>query len=93
MKEILIKPHVTEKSFDLASQSKYVFQVGNNASKNEISKTVKDYYKVDVEAVNILRRKPKTRRHGKTRGSTMERKLAVVTLKKGQKIELFGQAK
>lgn len=93
MKEIIIKPHITEKSFNLASQSKYVFQVGMRASKSQIKKAVKDYYKVDVEAVNILMRRPKTRRYGRTKGLTPERKLAVVTLKEGQKIELFHEAK
>lgn len=93
MKEILIKPQITEKSITLAEESKYVFEVGKLANKPEIKKAVEDYYKVNVISVNVSHRKPKARRYGKTKGFKPGSKIAVVTLKPDQKIELFEQAK
>jgi len=93
MKEVLIKPLVTEKSMFLSSQRKYAFRVGNDTNKNEVKKAVSLMYKVDVISVNISNRKPKQRRYGKTKGTKPGFKIAVVTLKKDQKIELFEETK
>jgi len=93
MKEVLIRPLTTEKSMDLSAQGKYFFKVGKKANKNEIRKAVSDMYKVTVTAVNVSNRKPKTRRYGRTTGLKPGFKVAVVTLKKDQKIELFEEAK
>lgn len=93
MKEVLIKPVVTEKSMDLSAQGKYFFEVGKKSNKNEIKKAVQDTYKVDVISVNVSNRKPKKRRYGRTTGLKPGFKVAVVTLKKDQKIELFEEAK
>ncbi|OIP23042.1 50S ribosomal protein L23 [bacterium CG_4_10_14_0_2_um_filter_33_32] len=93
MKDILIQPIITEKSFNLSSQSKYVFEVGKDANKKEIGKAVADMYKVTVEKVNIVQKRHKTRRYGKTTGIKPGRKAAIVTVKKGQEIKLFEETK
>lgn len=93
MKEVLIKPVVTEKSMWLSGQSKYEFEVGRDANKSEIGKAVEEMYKVNVLDVNIIRRKPKARRYGRTTGFTKAKKLAIVTVKKDQKIELIEESK
>lgn len=92
-KEILVKPVITEKSFNLAGLTKYVFQVGKEANKIEIKKAVEDKYKVNVLSVHIVWKKPKTRRIKKEQMIVPGRKTAIVTLKKGQKIELFEETK
>ncbi len=90
MNSFVIKhPHITERSTDLQAEGKYVFMVASGASKPEIKKAVKAVYKVDAVAVNIINLPGKNKRfrgvlHGKPQGS----RKAIVTLKKGQKIDL-----
>ena len=84
---VLFGPRVSEKSGQLAEAGKYVFNVAKNANKVEIKKAVERSYKVNVVLVNILNTKGKTRNYGRTAGRTSGFKKAIVTLKKGQKIE------
>ncbi len=91
MAEIFLikKPWVTEKSTDLATKGKYVFIVKTKASKPEIKKAVKEVYKVDAVAVNVINRPPKQKRFGGGRKGTQEGyRKAIVTLKAGQKIDI-----
>ncbi len=86
---IIKRPLVTEKATDMASQSKYVFMVRTKASKPEIKKAVKDIYKVEVIAVNVINRPPKRKRFGGAMKGVQEGyRKAVVTLKAGQKIDV-----
>ncbi len=85
---LITHPHITEKSTDLNSVGKYVFIVQPSATKQEVKKAVKEFYKVDAVSVNMLNTRGKTRRY---RGVAAERagvKKAVVTLKTGQTIDL-----
>ena len=67
--------------------NQYVFRVYKNANKSEIKKAVETIYKVKVAKVNIVR-SPAPVRHFRNQRSTGERrKKAIVTLKKGYKIE------
>ena len=56
--------------------------------KNQIKKAIEDAFKVKVDNVNTLITKPKDRRVGKYTGQTKTYKKAIITLKKGSKIEL-----
>lgn len=86
---LIKKPWVTEKSTALAAAGKYVFVVKQGATKPEIKKAVKDVYKVDVVAVNVVNKPPKTKRFGATLKGTQEGyRKAIVTLKTGQKIDI-----
>lgn len=85
---LIKKAIITEKSTDLNKIGQYVFMVERSATKNEVKKAVKEIYKVDAVAVNIVNR-PEKRKHfrgltGKQKGY----KKAIVTLKEGQKINL-----
>ena len=80
---------ITEKSNYLISQNKYVFAVDLKANKPEIAKAVKSIYKVDPISVNIVNIKGKTKRFGAKTGKLPNIKKAIVTLKKGQKIEIM----
>jgi len=79
---------ITERTSDLESLGKYVFEVQTSATKNEVKKAVKDVYGVDAMQVNIVNLPPKSKRY---RGKRSERggyKKAIVTLKSGQKIDI-----
>ncbi len=89
MKDIFLiqRPLITDKATALSSMGKYLFMVKSNATKPEIKKAVKDIYKVDSVAVNIVNIPGKTKRFRNTRKKQTGYKKAIVTLKAGQKID------
>lgn len=86
---VLKKPIITEKSMDLQADNKYTFSVDPNANKLEIKHAVEFMFKVKVLNVNTMRVKGKNKRVGRFQGKTNDWKKAVVTLKPGDKIEMF----
>ena len=85
----LIKsPFIAEKSTFLSEMGKYVFIVRSEATKPEIKKAIRAIYKVDPVSVNVINRPPKNKQMGAIRGRQSGYKKAIVTLKKGQKIEV-----
>jgi len=88
-RDILIKPVVTEKSMSLLEGNKYTFLVSLEANKVEIRKAVEDLFKVKVLKVNTMIVKGKQKRVRNIIGRTSNRKKAIVTLREGDKIELF----
>lgn len=87
--DIVICPLISEKSYDLINQNKYSFKVHPKANKVEIGKAIEAIFKVTVVDVNTLAVKGKFRRQGYTSGYRSNWKKAVVTLRKGDKIEFF----
>ena len=87
--EVLRRPVITEKSTMLGDRGQYVFEVAPRSNKIEIKKAVEAVFKVDVQAVNVSHVHGKMRRMGRSTGTTTGWKKAVVTLRAGQKIELF----
>lgn len=87
--DVLIRPVVSEKSLGLMEENKYTFIVDNNANKIEIKKAVEELFKVKVLKVRTLKVPGKNRRMGRYEGKTPERKKAIVTLRPGDKIEVF----
>ncbi len=87
--KILIKPLITEKATTLVSLNKYAFKVVKNANKIEIKKAIKALYGVDPIAVNIINERGKRVTSGRIRGKKSNWKKAVITLKKGDKIEVY----
>jgi len=83
---VLLKPIITEKATDLGALDKYVFEIAPMMNKIEIKKSVKELYNVTVLRVNIIKNMGKMVRYGKSRGRTKNWKKAIVTLKKGDKI-------
>ena len=86
---VLIKPMITEKGTFLASQSKYLFEVSVDTNKIEIKKAIEALYGVTPLRINIVPMSGKNVRYGKTKGRTKNRKKAIVTLAKGQSIEVY----
>lgn len=89
VRDILIRPIVTEKSTALMEQGKYTFRVPLAATKIQIRQAVEQIFKVKVQAVNTMRYEGKLKRMGRTQGRRSDWKKAVVTLKPGEAIELF----
>ena len=85
----LVKPLVTEKAANLSDNGKYAFIVNVNANKIEVAKAVSDVYGVKVEAVNIIKMKGKAVSRGRIKGSRNDFKKAIVTLKKGDTIQIY----
>ena len=96
MRNILVRPLITEKMNELSEgQTKYGFIVDVNANKIEIAKAIKNKFDVDVASINTIKMKGKTKtqftRKGRFEGKTASYKKAIVTLKEGQTIDLFGE--
>jgi len=87
--EVLRRPVITEKNTALQEQSKYVFEVAQDANKRQVKEAVEKAFKVKVVAVNVITVPGKTRRVGKRQVKTSPWKKAVATLEAGQKIEFF----
>ena len=87
--EVLRRPLITEKSARLQDTGVYVFEVSDWSTKPMIKTAVETAFKVKVTAVNIIWVKGKMKRMGKGYHRTPDWKKALVTLKPGDKIELF----
>jgi large subunit ribosomal protein L23 len=90
--EVLRRPMITEKNTLVGLQNKYIFEVAPDANKTMIRRAVEALFKVDVTSVNVARVHGKLRRVGKDRGMTRDWKKAIVTVKDGQRIDVFGSA-
>ncbi len=87
--EVLRRPLVTEKNTILQSQGKYGFEIDGNANKNQVKQAVEKAFKVSVTSVNIMTVRGKERRVGRRVVTGSSWKKAVVTLKPGDKIQIF----
>lgn len=86
--DIIRKPIITEKSQASSGNSQYFFEVSMTASKPAIKRAVAAIFNVEVLAVNTLVRKGKTRKFKGRIGVQSDKKIAMVSLKQGQIIEL-----
>lgn len=77
----------TEKGTALEKNGQYVFRVHTAATKVDVKRAVEEIYKVKVDGVNTTRVQPKLKRVRYRTGYTSGWKKAIVSLKKGQKIE------
>ncbi|MCJ7763693.1 MAG: 50S ribosomal protein L23 [Dehalococcoidales bacterium] len=87
--EVLRRPLITEKNTSLQTQGKYVFEVAGRANKLQVKQAVETAFKVNVTAVNVMTVPGKKKRMGRREVQNPSWKKAVVTLKPGDKIELF----
>tara|TARA_B100001057_G_C22716729_1_gene898057 strand:+ start:722 stop:1015 length:294 start_codon:yes stop_codon:yes gene_type:complete len=84
----ILTPVITEKSTNLSSLNKVVFKVVDTANKKSLKKNIEKLFKVNVTKINIINKKNRTKF---TRGRAVKvkgYKKAVITLKKGQSIDL-----
>ena len=85
----MLKPLITEKASELGALNKYVFAINPKMNKIEVKKAIRKIYQVDPLKVNILNFSGKKVRAGRIQGSTKNWKKAVVTLRSGDKIEVY----
>ena len=86
--DAIISPSITEKATSLSEYNKIVFKVNKKANKKSIKKSIEKIFKVNVIKVNTIYMKGKTKlvRGKKTKKPSYKK--AIVTLKKGQNIDL-----
>ena len=86
--DTIISPNVTEKSTSLSEFNKVVFKVNKGANKNTIKKSIEKIFKVNVIKINTINIKGKNKLVRNKKAYKSGYKKAVVTLKKGQNIDL-----
>jgi large subunit ribosomal protein L23 len=87
-RDIIVRPIVSEKSYNLIDQGKYTFEVHPEANKSEIKAALEKIFDVKVGSVNTLNRQGKTRRTRFGQGKRKDTKRAIVTLTSGS-IDIF----
>ena len=86
--DTVISPNITEKSTYLSELDKVVFKVNQHASKDAIKRSIEKIFKVNVVKVNTINLKGKIKLVKGRKTKTSGYKKAIVTLKKGQTIDL-----
>lgn len=86
---VLIKPLITEKATVLGGLNKYVFEIDPKMNKVEVKKAIRSIYNVDPTSINISNFSGKKVRYGKVKGQRRGWKKAIVTLRAGDKIEVY----
>ena len=84
----ILSPIITEKTTNLSEQNKIVFKVPSSSNKVILKKNIEKLFKVNVIKVNIINKKKKTKLVRGRKVSKKGFKKAIITLKKGQSIDL-----
>ncbi len=90
MYDVIIKPVLTEKSYEGIANKRYTFKVAQDATKSSVKEAVENIFKVKVDKINIINVHGKIKRQGRNSGLAGNYKKAIVTLTKDSKsIEFF----
>ena len=84
----ILSPMVTEKSTNLSEQNKIVFKVPSGANKINLKKNIEKIFKVNVTKINIINKQNRTKLSKGKKVKVSGFKKAIITLKKGQSIDL-----
>ncbi len=87
--DIIIRPVISEKSTGMIENNKFIFKVATSANKLTVKMAVKEIFGVMPEKVNIINVRGKNRRLRYRMGKRSAWKKAIITLKAGDKIEIF----
>ncbi len=87
--DVLISPVISEKTTDMMGKNKYVFRVPLRANKRMVFSAVNEIFGVKPESVNMIVMRGKARRIRYQTGRRAAWKKAIVTLRAGEKIEIF----
>lgn len=88
--DVIKKPLFTEKGMELKEgANKILLEVNTGANKHQIKKAMEDIFKVKVEGVATINTHGKLKRQGKSVGRRSDRKKAIITLKKGEKLDFI----
>ena len=88
MLDTIVTPVITEKATSLSEFNKIVFRVHKGSNKNSIKKSIEKIFKVNVIKINTVNLRGKTKLVKGKKSSRPGYKKAIVTLKKGQSIDL-----
>ena len=88
-REVIIRPIITEHSYDMMEHNVYTFEVAKDANKIEVRQAIEAIFGVKVTKVNTLNVKPKPKRVRYQKGLTRSWKKAMVTLAEGDEIAIF----
>jgi len=88
-RSVIVRPIISEKSYELLAANKYTFRVHERAHKVQIRQAVEEIFDVRVRDVRTSNVKPKPKRRGWTHGETRAWKKAIVQLHPEDSIELF----
>ena len=91
-RSVIIHPIVSEKSYALLAANKYTFRIHPDAHKTQVRQAVEELFDVTVLRVNVSKVQAKPKRRGLHRGKKPGWKKAIVQLKPGDTIEIFGGA-
>jgi large subunit ribosomal protein L23 len=86
--DIIISPSITEKATYLSEQNKIVFKVNKKAKKDSIKRSIEKIFKVNVIKINTINLRGKTKIVKGKKSRKPDIKKAIITLKKGQSIDL-----
>ena len=89
-RDVIIAPVVSEKSYGLIDEGKYTFLVDPRSSKTEIKLAIEKIFSVKVDSINTLNRAGKRKRTKFGWGQRKSTKRAIVSLKDGATIDIFG---
>ena len=84
----ILSPLVTEKTTILSEQNKIVFKVPREANKTNLKKNIEKIFKVNVIKINIINKQNRTKVTRGKKANVQGYKKAIITLKKGQSIDL-----
>ena len=87
--DVILRPVISEKSYEMLDENKYTFIVDRNANKTHIKQAVEKIFDVKVLSVNTMNRRGKVKRRGLIEGKRPDTKRAIVTVAPGDRIELF----
>ena len=87
--QVLLRPVISEKSYEQITQNKYTFKVHQDAHKTQVRQAVEELFDVKVVAVNMIKVQAKPKRRGIYKGTRPGWKKAIVELKAGDSIEIF----
>ena len=86
--DTIISPVVTEKSTNLSELNKIVFKVPYKANKKNLKKNIEKIFKVNITKINIINKKTRDKSTRGKKVKVLGYKKAIITLKKGQNIDL-----
>jgi large subunit ribosomal protein L23 len=88
-RQLIKRPVITEKTTKMMEENKYCFVVNPAANKTQIKQAIETIFNVKVQSVNTTNILGKLKRMGRHQGRRPSWKRAIVTLKKGSRIEFF----
>ena|SRR5947209_7381120 len=88
--QVILRPVISEKTVALSEAGKYTFRVADKAHKTQIRQAVESLFDVKVLEVRTASVKSKPKRRGQTSGRTRQWKKAIVQVRAGDTIPIFG---